>query len=138
MSEGNQEEDPMEVEEESKVQMLFKVIARIEEQQLRELIKSNSPDLAELYIPPRVVKEAAKYNRMAGASMDLTDGWGFNLKSHGDAAERYVREVKPKLLIGSPECRMFSALQNLREWGKRAAEELEAAKEHVRCVTKFA
>ena len=73
LCEDNQEEDPMEVEEESKVQMLFKVIARIEEQQLRELIKSNSPDLAELYIPPRVVKEAAKYNRMAGASIDLTN-----------------------------------------------------------------
>ena len=68
-----------------------------------------------MYSPPRVVKEAAKYNRMAGASMDLTNGWDFNLESHRDEAERYVREVKPELLIGSPECRMFSALQSLRK-----------------------
>ena len=59
------------------------------------------------------------------------------MKSHRDAAERYVREVKPKLIIGSPECRMFSALQNLRKWDKKAFEELEAAKEHIRFVVKL-
>ena len=94
--------------------MLYKVIGRIEEEQVRQLIKDQSPDLAELYSPPSLAKEAAKYNLMAGASMDLTNGWDFNLKTHRDAAERYVRKVKPKLLIGSPECRMFSMLQNLR------------------------
>ena len=43
---------------------------------------------------------------------------------------------KPKLIIGSPECRMFSALQNLRKWGPKAEEELEEAKEHLKFVAK--
>ena len=131
------EEELMEVDDEEKVKMLYKVIGRIEEEQVRQLIKEQSPDLAEMYSPPRVVKEAAKYNLMAGASIDLTNGWDFNLKTHRDAAERYVREFKPKLIIGSPECRMFSALQNLRKWGKKAEAELEAAKEHIRFVVKL-
>ena len=41
------------------------------------------------------------------------------------------------MFIGSPECRMFSALQNLRKWNKKAGEELEAAKEHIRFVVKL-
>ena len=58
-------------------------------------------------------------------SMDLTNGWDFELGSHRKAPVEYVEKVKPKLIIGSPECRMFSALRNLRTWTKEAQKELD-------------
>ena len=69
--------------------------------------------------------------------MDLTIGWDFNLKTHREAAIKYIEPVNPRLVIGSPECRMSSTLQNLRVWGRRAEQELEEAKEHVRFVIKL-
>ena len=72
-------------------------------------------DVAEIYSPARVTTAAKLIGLRAGLAMDLTNGWDFTRRSHREAAERYVREVKPWLLIGSPECRMFSTLQNLNK-----------------------
>ena len=78
------------------------------------MIQRLSHDIAEVYSPKRVTLEAAKYGLQPGEAMDLTTGWDFREERHREAARKYVRIMKPKLLIGSPECRMFSALQNLR------------------------
>ena len=39
-----------------------------------------SVDVAEVFSPPRVSSEAAKFGLMAGEAMDLTTGWAFNRK----------------------------------------------------------
>ena len=72
-------------------------------------------DVAEVYSSARVTKMAKTQGLQVGEAMDLTNGWNFTKKSHRDAAMRYVKDVKPKLLIGSPECRMSSNMQNLNK-----------------------
>ena len=70
-------------------------------------------DVVEIFSPPRVTEAAKIIGLKAGLAMDLTTGWDFNVKAHRDAAEEYVRRVKPWLVIGSPECKIFSALQHI-------------------------
>ena len=76
-------------------------------------------DIAEFYSPERVTAAARLIGLRTGLAMDLTNGWDFNLPSHREAARRYVKEVEPWLIIGSPECSMFSTLQN---WDKKHRE----------------
>ena len=49
-------------------------------------------DIAEVYSPPRVTAEAAKYSVKPGEAFDLTCGWDFNKGKDGIAAEAYVIE----------------------------------------------
>ena len=70
--------------------------------------------------------------------MDLTTGWNFSLREHREVAEEYVRKTKPILVIGSPECRLFSQLQNLNKarFGE-TSELIMEAKEHLKsCIIK--
>ena len=70
--------------------------------------------------------------------MDLTTGWNFNLERHRAAAERYVKTVQPWLVIGSPECRMFSQLQQLNKHkGVERNQLMKQAEEHLKCVVKL-
>ena len=74
-----------------------------------------------------------KMGLATGYAMDLTTGWDFTLEPHREAALKYVKTMKPRLLIGSPMCTMFSALQNLskgrrrNDWTARFTE----AREHI-------
>jgi hypothetical protein len=70
-------------------------------------------DVAEVFSPERVTTQARKMGLVPGLAMDLQTGWDFRLERHKEAARRYVDEVKPMLVIGSPMCKMFSTLQNL-------------------------
>lgn len=74
-----------------------------------------------------------------GEAMDLLTGWDFTLPRHRCAALKYIRVVKPRLLIGSPECTFFSALQNLTRssWTKERDAKLMEAKEHIRFVVQL-
>ncbi len=65
--------------------------------------------------------------------MDMVTGWDFTLKRHRDAAWEYIRRVKPLLIIGSPECTMFSSLQNLnkKHWDEHKQEKYMEAKKHI-------
>ena len=47
--------------------------------------------------------------------MDLQTGWDFSRQEDKDRAWKYVEEEKPKLLIGSLMCTIFSVLQNLNQ-----------------------
>ena len=90
-----------------------------------------SPDVAELYSPKRVALIAEKLELRPGEAMDLTTGWDFNIERHRDAARRYLTKARPKLLIGSPMCTMFSTLQNLTPWTCERDRKLEEAKVHM-------
>ena len=70
-------------------------------------------DVLEVFSPPRVSAEAAKFGLVAGDAMDLTTGWGFTRQGHRLEAERRLGQQKPFVLIGSPTCTAFSQLQSL-------------------------
>ena len=80
------------------------------EGQLRAMMKEI--DIAEVFSPSRVTVEAERRKMNPGIAMDLRTVWDFSPVRHQQAALKYVDLVKPRLLIGSPECRMFSTLQN--------------------------
>ena len=70
-------------------------------------------DIMEIYSPKRVAELAAQFRLVAGASLDLTNGYDFDSKEDQERAWNIVRTDKPALLIGSPPCRYFSTLQEL-------------------------
>ena len=75
-------------------------------------------DVAEAYSPPRVTEHAKKYGLVAGEAMDLTTGWDFSKECNRQRAREYLETQKPRLLIGSPMCTMFSQLQKLTAWNE--------------------
>ena len=82
------------------------------------------PDIAEVYSPPRVTASAAKYNLQPGWSLDLTTvdkngvPWDFSKGSRRRDGRDRLEATRPKVLIGSPMCKAFSALHALSA-GKR-------------------
>ena len=89
-------------------------------------------DVAEVYSTPRVIVEAKKFSLRPGEAMDLRTGFDSNKPADRERAKQKIRESKPRLLIGSPECTMFSALQNLSGWTLGEAKKLQEAKSHMK------
>lgn len=89
--------------------------------------------IVEVHSPSRVVDVAEQRGMSKGASLDLTNGWNFNLPKHRLDAARLIQRMRPGLVIGSPMCTPFSPLQHLNK--KRPEEvramELEYGKNHV-------
>ena len=73
---------------------------------------------------------------VAGQAPDLRTGWDFRLPRHKEAALWYVRKVRPKLVIGSPGCTVFSQLQNVygSHWDRNRRDRLEEAQNHMRFI----
>ena len=71
---------------------------------------------------------AKEYGMEQVSSMDLRNGWDFRKKEDREKAREKLKEERPTLLIGSPECRMFSQLQHMsprrdsEEWKRQHAE----------------
>ena len=120
--------------------------ARVDLMQVNEAVEAvqneveNPVDIVEVFSLPQATEVGKIIGLKPGLAMGLTTGWGFDLKEHRDAAKKHVQTVKPWLVIGSPECRMFTALRNLNraKYGEaKFAEKSEAmikAKEHLRFV----
>ena len=92
-------------------------------------------DVVEMYSPPRTTPVAKRMGLVAGQALDLRTGWDFRLSRH-KAALRSVRKVRPKLVIGSPGCTVFSQLQNLcgSHWDRNRRDRLEKAQNHMRFI----
>ena len=83
--------------------------------------------VAELYSPPRVTEELGRLPRMSlvgGSTFDLRAdangvAWDFRRADHRRRAREQIRQERPFLVIGSPPCTDFCAIQNLnrRRWG---------------------
>ena len=130
----------MQEEELSAEAMEVMVLMKIEqieaESMLVESIREAAVDIAEVYSPPRVTKIASRFGLKTGEAMDLTTGWDFTIERHKKAAMKYVKAMKPNLIIGSPECTMFSTLQ---QWNKNRLsdewkEKMMEAKEQIKFV----
>ena len=88
-------------------------------------------DMCEMYIAPRVAEEAKKYKLKVGEFMDLTTGWDFSKAADRRKAEEYIEANKPLLVIGSPECTLFSSLQNLTPWTEEKRCRYTEARVHI-------
>ncbi len=119
-------------------EIVEKVKAKIEEikSSMVKQLNAVQVDVAELYSPPRVTRMAQRMGLVPGEAMDLITGWDFTLARHREAAWKYVEKYQPKLVIGSPECRMFSSLQNLnrKHWSDDREAQLVEAKRHIEFV----
>ena len=76
-------------------------------------------DLSEVYSVPRVSEVAAELGMLQGFSLDLSAPtpsgyvWNFWKRECRERALHLVRTLRPYVLIGSPECRIWCLLQNL-------------------------
>ena len=77
-----------------------------------------SVDVAVFYSPPRLTAEAQKFGLKTGEAMDILTLWDFTKDEHKRMAKEYIDKYKPRLIVGSPMCAMFSALQNLTQWSE--------------------
>ena len=100
-------------------------------------------DISEVYSPPRITKMARKMGLRAGWALDLTqvdseDGqpWDFSVKAKRVKALHKLKQDEPMMLIVSPMCGPFSALQSLFNYPKQEYEQvrgkLRDAMEHVK------
>ena len=104
-----------------------------------EVIKKlkTSVDVTEAYSPERVIKWCKKYRLLPGDAFDLLTGWNFDNLEHRNRAAKRIVETKPKLLICSPPCTLFSILQNLNiavhgpEWERQFQLDREKAIRHL-------
>ena len=94
-------------------------------------------DVCEVFSPPRVGLEAAKFGLKVGDAFDLTTGWDFNIPEHRREAEERVDRDKPLVLIGSPPCVAFSPLQTLNPNNERKAMQFAEGIRHMECVAKL-
>ena len=88
-------------------------------------------DVAEIYSPERIAKEATKFGLKAGWSMDLLSGWDFSKLADRLSAAKYQERVKPELLVGSPMCRMFSGLQYMSGWNRHKQRQWDTDVKHL-------
>ena len=118
----------------------------------RPMFEAKGADIAEVYSPPRIAQEAAmkSYHGVRlhpGWSLDLTRNdpatnkpWDFSLQSCRDRAMALVKTSKPFMLIGSPPCTAFSAIQNMNA-GRRPpeiiAKEIAAGRQHLQFAMKL-
>ena len=78
-------------------------------------------NIAGLFSPPRVTAEMGALPRMSlvgGSTFDLrcdANGvaWDFRLKADRQRAREHIRQEQPFLLVGSPQCTEFCAVQAL-------------------------
>ena len=94
----------------------------------------NAVDVMEVYSPPRVTVEAKKFGLKAGEALDLVTGYDFGKVADRERVWEIINRDKPALVVGSPECRMFSALQNLSSWDRNKAKKLDIARKHLAFV----
>ena len=95
----------------------------------REHAKAARAIIAEVYSPPRVTAAAGrlpKYGLQPGLALDITvndetgQPYDFSIKDQRTKAELLIEEQQPMLLIGSPMCTAFSAIQAINSIpGKR-------------------
>ena len=102
------------------------------EKQRKRVETNGVNDVSEIYSPPRVTAMAEKMGLRAGWALDLVevdpeDGlpWDFSTQAKREKALRKIKTDKPFVLIASPMCGPFSALQSLCNYPKMRHEEVK-------------
>ena len=116
--------------------------------QRRTAIQEMRNHVSEVYSPPRISEMAGKMGMAQGWALDLTtvdpdDGqpWNFNMKDKKNKAMNKLKEDKPFMLVVSPMCGPFSALQGLFNYPglneQEVKDKLRSAIEHVNFALKL-
>ena len=88
--------------------------------------------IAEIYSPPRIVKAARARGLKAELSVDVLTGNDLNQSEEKARVREELKKRRPRLLITSPPCKMFSIFQNLRkDYGEKWEHEMLEAISHV-------
>ena len=93
-------------------------------------------DVMEIFSPPRVTVQASKFGLKAGEALDLITGYDFGTEADRLRAWEIIEKDKPELVVGSPECTMFSALQILSGWTPTKTRKWSEAKKHLEIICK--
>ena len=97
--------------------------------------------VCEIYSPPRVVPVAGAAGLPMGWSLDLTTEdsqgrpWDFDQAEVRARCRKLVRDSKPAVIIGSPMCTWFSALQKMN---RKHMDPLEWSRQRVRAIMHLA
>ena len=105
-------------------------------------------DISEVYSPPRVSLRAGRHGLRGGWALDRLlyddDGvpWDFYNPAMREKARRLFAEKRQKLIIGSPVCTPFSALQAMNRdkflIPEQKRKEMEPAIKHLRfCISLY-
>ena len=76
-------------------------------------------EVAEVYIPPRMTEMVRQLGMEGNVAMELIttdengEPWDLRKQKMQEKAIRFLNETKPAVLILSPPCTMFSAMQNI-------------------------
>ena len=90
--------------------------------------------IAEIYSVPRIGNSAEEHQLKQGWALDKLTGWDFTSAKARKEARQLLEQTKPKLLVGSPCCTLFSSLMNLGR-GKMDPEEYQ--KKHSEAILLF-
>ena len=93
--------------------------------------------MCEVFSPPQVGLEAAKFGIKVGDALDLTTGLHFTRDEDCRRAEEYVDREQPSVLIGSPPCVAFSQLQSLNPDSDNKARQLADGIKHMQFVARL-
>ena len=79
-------------------------------------------DVSEVFSMPRIVPLASQKGLEGGKSFDIANGWNFLLAEHRKQCIQDIKQHKPRVLMISPPCRMYSAWQRLNAYRGRLSE----------------
>ena len=91
--------------------------------------------VSELYSPPRIAAEAAKFGLRPGSSLELRTGWDLSDPQQQRLAEKLIETEKPWLLVTCPPCSAFSTINALnlpKMLPERREAYMEKGREHLR------
>ena len=92
--------------------------------------------VSEVFCPPRFTAMAHRYGLTPGLAFDLRSGWDLDDPQAQKAVWEHLRTERPLLVVGSPECKAFSALHNLNPDSPKYRATLEAGRRHLEFVSR--
>ena len=78
-----------------------------------------------------MAEEAKQFGMNA---VDLREGWDLNKIADRNRLPEYVREKKPAFVIGRPQCKMFSKLQDMNARAGKRRQQYNEAVGHMKFV----
>ena len=119
------------------------ITKRAEKRRIKFQSDKTTNDVSEVYSPPRVTEVAEATGLRAGWALDLTvnkpDGtpWDLSVEANKGEARKLLKAQAPHLLILSPMCAAFSALQSLNYIELKAQSQLLIINSNPRGVLSF-
>ena len=92
----------------------------------------NDIHVAEIFSPPHVTAEASRMELTPGLAFDISHGWDLDNPENVQRLWQYLKQERPMLIVGSPECKACSRLQNLNRGSPNYEATLDRGIRHLR------